>query len=613
MKKRIVIMSGLVALVAGTIPFQSALAGDDPAQRLSTPQLLAQAVQKGEIDKDTRLLYLTYAIYEPESLPEEYRSNVGWHGTEYVRELKDAYFNRPETISSDVLYSMEAVLEPPKAFYEAAAEGASPSGQLCDRANEANFNNTSSSRFAFSYGAIGGELTVTDYITSMDNSANVILNSYKWAEPPLCTQDGTTGDCKSGADSNKNNLGDGNGRYPVLITNLGSGLYGYVDVNIDKGQGYNGFVGDNPNTSTITETDSRASCMVINSDFSSNNFNDSGTKEKQLNNLNGTTSHEYVHAVQFGWGDPGEQMDAMWAESTAAYFEDEVYDSANSAYIYLYGDFNQGGLGPDGWKETSSPDDDMYRNFLFFRYITEQCGGANKTDGGENIIQAFFENIAVGGDNTDKEVLSLKKAVEEKCPTNITTPGSLPFKDLFHNWAIAAKFMKDCQDNSGYDNKYCLEEGAEYKARSSAEYTENPPGPDTSVPKVAHTVNTVTSSAVTGSIKDTYGLQWIRLPLGSTSYKITLSRTSGAETLRGSVVCDKGTSFDIQPLGPVTSSPQSVTVQPNGCADVVLVMTNEHENFSAGAASGYSLQVNNTTNSIKTTLAPIIQLLLLKK
>jgi hypothetical protein len=272
----------------------------------------------------------------------------------------------------------------------------------------------------------------------------------------------------------------------------------------------------------------------------------------------------------------------------------------------LYGDFNKGGLGPGGWAKTESSDDDVYRNFLFFRYIAEQCGGANKADGGENIMQAFFENVAVGGVNKDNEVLSLKKAVEEKCSSQQTF-----FKDLFHDWAITAKFMKDCQVNSGYGAEHCLEEASEYKAHPKPLYAEDPPGPDTSVPKVAHSIDTVAPSSVTGSIKDTYGLQWVRLPLGTDNYQVTLSRTSGDGILRGSVVCDKGSSFDRHPLGPVTSSPQSVTVQPNGCTDVVLVITNEKESLSAGAASEYTLQVNGGKSNV--ALPPLIQILLLKK
>ena len=45
--------------------------------RLSTPQLLAQAVARGEISADERILYLAYALYEPASLPAQFYSNVG--------------------------------------------------------------------------------------------------------------------------------------------------------------------------------------------------------------------------------------------------------------------------------------------------------------------------------------------------------------------------------------------------------------------------------------------------------------------------------------------------------------------------------------------------------
>jgi hypothetical protein len=59
-------------------------------QRLSTPQLIDQAVANGEIASELRLLYLAYAVYEYESLPIQFRSNVPWDGTFYVKEIKEA-------------------------------------------------------------------------------------------------------------------------------------------------------------------------------------------------------------------------------------------------------------------------------------------------------------------------------------------------------------------------------------------------------------------------------------------------------------------------------------------------------------------------------------------
>ena len=57
---------------------------------LSTPELLDAAFDRGMITADQRLLYLAYAIYEPESLPEKFHSDAPWRGTLYVMELKRA-------------------------------------------------------------------------------------------------------------------------------------------------------------------------------------------------------------------------------------------------------------------------------------------------------------------------------------------------------------------------------------------------------------------------------------------------------------------------------------------------------------------------------------------
>lgn len=59
-------------------------------QELSTPELIGQAYIKGEITSEERLLYLAYAIFEYESLPSRFRSNVGWHGTFILAELQEA-------------------------------------------------------------------------------------------------------------------------------------------------------------------------------------------------------------------------------------------------------------------------------------------------------------------------------------------------------------------------------------------------------------------------------------------------------------------------------------------------------------------------------------------
>lgn len=59
-------------------------------QDQSTPDLIQQAFDRGEITDEQRLLYLAYAIYEYESLPTQFHSNVGWRGTSIIMDLHEA-------------------------------------------------------------------------------------------------------------------------------------------------------------------------------------------------------------------------------------------------------------------------------------------------------------------------------------------------------------------------------------------------------------------------------------------------------------------------------------------------------------------------------------------
>jgi hypothetical protein len=510
---------------------------------------------------------------------------VGWYGSDVVAEINDAYFNNQLFFSSAVASELARLLEP----------SALAVTQFCDTPNLATVDISQPGKFAYTYGTISGTgATFANYVTSMNATANAILTSYGWAEPPLCgANDGGMGvaNCTTIGSNDLNN------KYPVVIRDLGAGLFGYVTVNTDSGQSYNGFVGNNPNTA-LAETDSLASCMVINSNFGPPNFPDATTAPLVQANLDGTTSHEYVHAVQNAWGDPGTQQDSFWAESTAALFEDEVFDAGNSQYIYLYGDFMNGSLGPctptpssdcsqNGWQAGGAGPNE-YAAFIWFRYVMEQNGGANSSTGGEKVIQKFFENVALGGSNgfQDKELLSFKNAVESFGGTMSAT---------WHNFAIALKFMKDCQDNPGYGALYCFEEATEYQARTANDRKEDPPGPQTNVPAVAATIATAPGTH-SATIKSDFGMKWVRLPAnGSANYKITLSRTSGTGILHGTVVCDTGTAFIMNPIALVTTTPHGWgTYNPTGCQDVVLVITNEEVTVTAlapAAVSGYQVDL----------------------
>lgn len=562
----------LVILVSPIIPMASAQS--DPQEGISeerwakmpTPTRIDSAFERGIIDAETHVLYLAYAVYDHQSLPEAYISKVGWFGTHVVAEVNTAYneikvlrAQGDKSVSAQVVAELDRVLTPAAATY-------------CDREDGA--NTIESAHFAVTYDTIGAGLDINAYTTSMENKAYTpLITNYGWAQPPICGETGV--DCSGAAPPNN--------KFPLLITDLGGGLFGYVTTNQGDGL-WAGFVpGNNPHTA-LAETDARTSCMVLNSNFGEPNFAVTPPNNTAQENLDGTTSHEFVHAIQNAWGDPGEQMAAMWAESTAAYFEDEGDDAGNTQYVYLYGDFNKNSL--KDWGAGSEGQKD-YENLVFFRYIAEQYGGANSSSGGEKVIQKFFENVATNTPAVDQELASFKMAVESFALGG--GAGSSVFADVFHNYAIAAKFMKDCQDEAGYGSAYCYEEGSEYRA-TSRNFQEAG-----NVPAVAGNIASTTGS-ITGTVKSDYGVNWVRLPAkGNSAYKIDLTATTTTE-LKASVVCDTGSAFTIAafPQLITDTTAQSVTsFDPATCNDVVLVITNQMESASGATsvAHGYTVQL----------------------
>jgi hypothetical protein len=327
-------------------------------------------------------------------------------------------------------------------------------------------NNSDSTNFRFNYQSIGGGLTINDYMTSMENAFAAEVTNYGWAEPPLCTADDVTeGGCIAENPWN---------RFPVQVADLGSDLYGYCT----RGGSYTGVVGDNPNTTAI-ETDAEAYCCVLNNDFSR-----LGNAQQSLDV---TTAHEFNHAVQIAYGDPAPVEDGMWYESGAAYIEDEVWDAINDNYQYLWPQFDQClGDYPEGG--ANNPE---YSNWLFFRDAAEHNGGTNTAGGGEDIMQAFWANVATG----QGSLLAYNNALVAKS-TNLN--------DAFHNYAIASRFMKTCPTSA----PYCYEEATGYVA-----FRGGTPASHGSVGSVGDNY--------AGRVEDNYAFNWVDLPTGGGPYRVT--------------------------------------------------------------------------------------------
>jgi hypothetical protein len=508
--------------------------GADPARgaRLSTPHRIEQAFARGEITESERVLYLAYALYEPQSLPAEFHSSLGWYGTQYVLEVQNGM--------SSARAAAPAALRAELGRMDILA------ATVCD--NDDGPNSASSTNFHFNYATIASDsgLTIADYITSTETTFDVQVIDYGWAKPPLCTGGATC----SGVDNPFD-------RYPIQIYSLGGGLYGYVTVG---GGLYTGFVEDNPNTVAI-ETDALASCMVLNDNFSL-------FPEGAQGALDATTAHEFVHAIQNGYGDPGTREDAMWYESSASYMEDEVFDYVNSNYYYLWPVVsNSLGAWPSGGAPGGVSD---YSNFLFFRHVAEHNGGVNTAGGGEEIMQRFWENVAAG-----QAALTAYN--------NALVAAGTTLADAFHRYAIAARFSKSC--GAGYAAPYCFEEGAAYVAFEGG------------LPSVQGSI-AANPGVFAGNIRNHYAANWVDLPTSGSPYQVTLHNMSGGGQLRGSLVCDTGSAFTITPLPGIAGPAGSTAINSfsaTGCVSVAAVLTNQEQisgNPGSADLQPYSLTVS---------------------
>jgi hypothetical protein len=76
--KSIILITLAVFLV---LAFVSFLVITSPNRTSTTPDLIQRAFDRGEITAEQKWLYLTYAVYEDESLPARFRGKVPWEAT----------------------------------------------------------------------------------------------------------------------------------------------------------------------------------------------------------------------------------------------------------------------------------------------------------------------------------------------------------------------------------------------------------------------------------------------------------------------------------------------------------------------------------------------------
>lgn len=464
------------------------------APTLTTPDLIEADVANGVISEETGYLYLSYALFDYESLPEAYHSNVPWSGTSYILQLQEAVAEMPASSTTTKI--------------NIALTG------TCGSSNASLPSTQNTTHFHVEYGSIGGGLSIGDYATSLETTWTTEIDSFGWAAPPVLGSNPPPGN-----------------RYHVRVDNLGGGLYGYVTT----GGVHAGFVGNNPNT-PWNDGDAFASCMVLNDDYS-------GFPGSSQQALDATTAHEFNHSIQFGYGalSGGNSAEDVFVEGGATWMEDEVFDAANDNYNYLWPNF-----GMCMGEYTASP----YPYWITFRGLTEQYG-AGTPGGGEQIMQDFLEETSKG---SSENLAALNVALQNK-GSNLA--------DAYHNYAIAVKFNKSC--GGGYSYPYCFEEGANYvSARGQT---------------VVHGNVGSVEGSYSGNVQDNYALNWVNLPTSGGPYNAYLLNLGGGQ-LRGSIVCDTGSTLTVTPLDMVAGAAETAVAgnyDPAGCSSVVAVITNQNQ------------------------------------
>jgi hypothetical protein len=484
-------------------------------RRLPTPQLIERARARGEIGRFEADLYLAIALADHQRLPDAFVSDAPWRGTLPLLHLRERIAAMPPGAQRDRLKGTLAAAGPP-----------------IKCSNSSGSSNTISAHFTVDHPtSVGGGLTVSDYVSSLETAWTTEVDAFGWAAPPF-----------------HSSAGD---RYHVVVDNLSPGLYGFVT----NSGSYAGLIANNPNTAW-DDGDAYATCMVLNDNYS-------GFPSSPQNSLDSTTAHEFNHSIQFGYGaiTGSNTPDSSFIEGGATWMEDEVFDGANDNYNYLWPAFSDD-MGEFG----ASP----YPYWITFRGMTERFG-TGAPGAGEQVMQDFWEDVSK---QANLGLNAMNHALQNKGST---------LANAYHDYAIAVRFSKSCAGS--YTLPHCFEEGSGYVAAKGP-----PPltGNGGTISSVGGTFsgsvadNYALNWVVLPASASTYGVV-----LNNTSGGGQLRGTIACDTGNALVLT-------AMPAVVGSGGSTSIAgFSPSGCSNAVLVITNQAQTAAdptSSAARSYSVQ-----------------------
>jgi hypothetical protein len=229
-------------------------------------------------------------------------------------------------------------------------------------------------------------------------------------------------------------------------------------------------------------------------------------------------------------------------EALATWMEDEVFDTANDSYNYLWPTFTV----PMGRFNPGFP----YPYWVVFRAMAERYGTGMK-NGSEKVYQAFWE------------LISKRKATNLKALGKaFKTAENITLAQAFHDASIALRFNRACSDP-----RYCLEEGPDYPLA---------PPPISIVPHPGdHATLGAADPPLSREIANDLSLNWIGIPTQN-NLEVQVTHDGGKGVLKVSIVCRNGNELSIEGSGTATKT--SDVGLPNldlgGCNDATAVISN---------------------------------------
>ncbi len=266
--------------------------------------------------------------------------------------------------------------------------------------------------------------SVPDYVENMATAfarALTVYDSLGFARPPIATSDA--------------------GRYCVYLSNsaAGSGVYGYC-------QGETS-VGDNPNTSGVTETSAYTSFMVMR-----NNYTGFGSTDALLQiAMEVTTAHEFFHAIQFGYDT--NNFTSFPMEMCSTWGEDIVFPGDDDNWQYLSDIFPKPYISidyDDDLDGTTIASGHWYASWIFQRYLTDRFGG--------DLTKTFFQNVV-----TQYWSTAMNNALVAKSST---------LKDAIKDYNVAIALLTS--SNTSPMSTYRFSRGDDYRTASNTKNTYGP-------------------------------------------------------------------------------------------------------------------------------------------